>query len=91
MARMELHRGAVVVTLSRRNVLALWHKVGWEASKKTITVGDCYRDGQPVDDVLLVLQVEDDDVHYARRLEPPGEMHPATEEFIAGMGGDDAS
>jgi len=41
--------------------------------------GDCYRDGQPTDDVLLVPRAED----YARRSDPPRLMPPDTEESIA--------
>jgi hypothetical protein len=82
MARLELTPGVVTVTLSRRNLLALLQKLDWPDSARTITNGDCYRDGLPVDNVLLVLRGEDDDEHYARRQEPPGPMHPLTEVFI---------
>lgn len=83
MARLELEGPAVVVTLSRRNLLALLHKLDWPPSVRTLVNGDCYRDGQPVDDVLLVLRCEDDAEHYARRPDPPGRMHPYTEASIA--------
>jgi hypothetical protein len=82
MARLELGPGVVLVTLSQRNLLALLGKLEFPGSTRTIVNGDCYRDGLPVDDVVLVLRVEDDGPHYARRANPPGPMHPATEEFI---------
>lgn len=83
MARLDLHEGLVIVTLSRRNLLAMIHKLTWADSARTITPGDCFRDGVPVDDVLLVLRAEDDRERYARRPEPPGPMHPYTEASIA--------
>jgi hypothetical protein len=72
----------LVVTLSRRNLLALLHKLDWPPSARTITNGDRYRDGKPVDDVLLVLQAQEDAEHYARRPEARRPMHPYTESFI---------
>jgi AMMECR1 domain-containing protein len=82
MARLELTEGTVFVALSRRNLLALLSKLDWPESARTIVNSDCYRDGRPVDDVVLVLRAEDDDEHYARRADPPGLMHPVTEVFI---------
>ncbi|MGE0028051.1 MAG: hypothetical protein AB7U07_13200 [Thermoleophilia bacterium] len=73
----------MVVTLSRRNLRSLLHKLDWPASARTITNGDAYRDGEPVGDVLLVLRAEEDEEHYARRPAPPGPMHPRTERAIA--------
>lgn len=83
MARLELDGNLVIVTLSRRNLLALLHKLDWPPSARMILNGDCYRDGDPIDDVLLVLRCEDDEEHYARRPAPPGPMHPYTEASIA--------
>jgi hypothetical protein len=83
MARLEIDGARVVVTLSRRNLLALLHKLDWPPSARTIVNSDCYRDGEPVDDLLLVLRCEDDSEHYSRRPEPPGPMHPYTEASIA--------
>jgi hypothetical protein len=85
MARLDLdpERQTVTVTLSRRNLLSLLHKLDWPESARTIVNGDCYRRGRPVDDVLLVLRAEDDAEHYGRRSDPPGLMHPDTEKSIA--------
>lgn len=82
MARLDLEPSCVVVTLSRRNLLALLHKVDWPGSARTIVNNDCYWNGLPIDGLTLVLRVEDDDEHYRRRAEPPGHMHPRTEVFI---------
>lgn len=65
----------VTVVVSRRNVLALLHKLDMEGSARTLVKDD------PTG--RLILQVEDDQEHYATRPEgAPGEMHPATETFI---------
>ncbi|MGE3413608.1 MAG: hypothetical protein AB7L91_15430 [Dehalococcoidia bacterium] len=78
-ARLEMAEGLVMVTLSRRNLRSLLHKLDWPESARAITNGDCYRDGEPIGDVLLVLRAEDDDEHYAARPDPRGLMHPRTE------------
>jgi hypothetical protein len=99
MARLEifnLRQGRrVVVTLSRRNLLALLHKIDMPGSAREIKNTDCYEDGiqtpyYPGEEATtalprttLVLRSEDDDEHYAARPAPPGPMHPATEAFIA--------
>jgi len=84
-------RGNVVVTLSRRNLLALLHKLDLDGSARTITSRHAYRclDGrtQLVDDLLLIVRSENDDEHYGGRLFPPGVMHPDTEAFISGSRG----
>jgi hypothetical protein len=88
MARLEIgtlgsKTGAiVVVTLSRRNLLALLHKLEMPGSARMLTNGDCYVDGEPVSDHVLILRVEEDDEHYAKRPEPAGPVHPATERFL---------
>lgn len=80
---------SVVVTLSRRNLLALLHKVDQPWSAKALQNNDTYVGGESRPDVLLTLIVEDDDEHYGKRTEKygaasgPGEMHPETEAFIA--------
>lgn len=56
------------VILSKRNLLALLHKVDDPTSFKTIT----HRG--------LIVRVEPDDVHYGGRT--PGPMSKATEKFI---------
>lgn len=69
--------------MSRRNLLALLGKLDWPSSARTIVKGDCFRDGRPIDDVVLVYASRrEDDEHCARRAEPPGPMHPRTEACI---------
>ncbi len=63
--------GALVVTLSRKNLLAGLHKLEMPGSARTLVSGD----GR------LVLSFEADDEHYAAR--PAGRMHRDTEAFIA--------
>lgn len=66
------------IVLSRRNLLALLHKLDMPGSQRTI-IGRA-------DGVAVIVRSEDDEVHYAhpsRVGEAPGEMHPATESFIA--------
>ena len=64
------------VTLSRRNLLALLHKLEMEGSARTLISSDC------PPGLELVVRAEDDEVHYQDRDEPPGPMHPKTEAFI---------
>ena len=76
--RLKQTENRTVVTLSRRNVLALLHKLDMPGSAREI---------QKVEgDVLLCLRVEDDAVHYDHpERDVPGRvgpMHPATEQFI---------
>jgi hypothetical protein len=86
MARCEIVEGRiVVVTLSRRNLAALTHKLDWPGSFRTIVNRDVHRDGAHAPEMALVLRCEDDDEHYARRR--AGLMHPDTEEFIARRAG----
>jgi hypothetical protein len=95
MARLDLSAGAggkrliCTVVLSRRNLLTLLGKLeGHPAgSKRRIENSDCWREGEPVDDVILVLLAEEDAEHYGRRPAPPGPMHPETERFVATHGG----
>jgi hypothetical protein len=77
----------VVVTLSRRNLLALLHKLDMPLSLRTLASYDSHVDGAPASDLLLVVQCEDDDEHYGRRLARPGPMHQETEDFVADQGG----
>ncbi len=87
MARLDLDLDRrVTVTLSRRNLLALLHKLYWPGSEREIWNTDCYRDRKPVSDLLLILRCEEDEEHYARRTAPPGPMHPASEAFIEKLG-----
>lgn len=87
----------VEVTLSRRNLLALLHKLDMPGSTRQLENTDCYEDGvqtpfSPGEDetpppTTLVLRCEDDDEHYARRVLGPGVMHPDTEQFVQNRGG----
>lgn len=76
--RTDINGDAVTVTLSRRNLLALLHKLDMPESARTIYTFT--RGGQ-----LTVVAAEDDAEHYASR-EPGGEMHPKTEAFIREQG-----
>jgi hypothetical protein len=92
LARLELRlddaqAGVAVVTLSRRNLLTLLHKLDMRGSARTLTNGDCYLNFVPTDLLTLVLRAEDDDAHYGERREPPGPLHPASEGFVRRHGG----
>ena len=82
-------RVLVTVTLSRRNLLALLHKLEAPRPFRWLENGDCWIDGRqaPYPAVQLVLRCEEDDEHYARRGFPPGPMSPETAAFIAGSDG----
>jgi hypothetical protein len=89
----------VEVTLSRRNLLTLLHKLDMAGSRRQIENNDCWEDGvqtpwyphEQDSSVLarttLVLRCEDDDEHYAKRPVGPGPMHPLTEAFVQQYGG----
>jgi hypothetical protein len=85
--RLELTDQVALVCMSARNLAALQHKLTLPAgaSYRMLPSGDVYRDGLPVEKPLLIVRAEPDAEHYGdpRRLEPPGPMHPATEQFIA--------
>lgn len=67
-------RGAVVgLVLSRRNLLALLHKLDMLTSKRTL-----------IADGWFEVRAEDNDVHYEGR--HPGDLHPETEAFVAAAG-----
>lgn len=74
------------IVLSRRNLLALLHKLDMPGSARTIEGHYIYVDGilLPADGAFLVSS-EDDEEHYAGRV-PAGIMHQETEMFIAGGG-----
>ena len=61
------------VTLSRRNLLALLHRLEMTDSATII---------KPSGDIIVA---ETDEVHYRHRSRGPGQMHPDTEEFIIDM------
>ena len=89
----------VEVTLSRRNLLTLLHKLDMPGSMRQIENNDCWEDGQQTPwypherrtasaiHTTLVLRCENDDEHYDRRPAGPGLMHPATERFVQEGGG----
>jgi hypothetical protein len=102
MARVDVINGDrdrhIEVTLSRRNLLALLHKLDTPGSKRTIINGDSWEDGTPtpwpgkpgasaLPPTLLVLRCEDDMEHYALRPQAPGEMHATTETYVRTHGG----
>ena len=62
----------IEVTLSRRNLLALLHKLDWKGSARTIQK---YQDG-----LVLSIVAEDDYEHYGDG--EAGVMHDETEQFI---------
>lgn len=64
--------GEIDLTLSRRNLLSLLHKVDWEGSARTIQ--------KHLDGILLNVIVEDDAEHYGDNA--AGIMHDETERFI---------
>jgi hypothetical protein len=79
--RADLLPELVIVTLSERNLKSLLVKLQ-QPSWRTIVSNHVYRaDGTPLTNVLLVVRGEHDDVHYADR-EPPGPMHPNTEQAL---------
>lgn len=89
----------VEVVLSRRNLLALLHKLDMPGSARQLENNDCWEDGRqtpyyPGEELgndlprtVLILRCEDDDEHYGKRDAGPGVMHPETEAFVAAKGG----
>jgi hypothetical protein len=80
----------ITVVLSKRNLLALLHKVDQEWSRKTITNDFIWLEGEllPVNTVDFNIIVEPDSEHYSGR-ETPGEMHHESEAFIAAQAATD--
>jgi hypothetical protein len=80
MARCALAQDGHLVhlILSRRNLLALLAKLdGWpDQSACAISVGDCFRNGAPVDDMLVLVSAEPDDTHYAAAPTRPARCTP---------------
>lgn len=73
------------VTLSRRNLLSLLHKIdGMENSAGTLVSFNCFVDGEQDMSHTVWVKIEPDEVHYADR--EPGLMHPETEEFLKNHG-----
>jgi hypothetical protein len=89
----------VEVTLSRRNLLTLLHKLDMPGSMRQIENNDCLEDGvqtpyypheveaSDLPPTILVLRCEDDGEHYAKRPAGAGPMHPATESFVQEQSG----
>lgn len=65
----------VTVTLSKRNLLALLHKLEMPGSVRQLCRA-C------AGGIRLTVHVEDDATHYGEREVPAGPMHPETEAFI---------
>lgn len=74
--------GIIFVRLSRRNVLSLLSKLEQPGSARTIVQRGAYVYGVLQEELILAVQVEPDELHYAGRV-PPGEMSPETERFVA--------
>lgn len=73
------------VTLSRRNLLTLLHKLDMPGSARRIENNVVYVDGELNDEIMLVLCCEDDEEHYAdpdRLGGPAGRMHPESEAYV---------
>lgn len=89
----------IEVTLSRRNLLTLLHKLDMLGSMRQIENNDCWEDGvqtpwhphevetSQLPRTGLVLRCEDDAEHYAKRSNGPGLMHPESEQFERENGG----
>lgn len=88
--RADLGDGFLLVTLSKRNLLALLQRVDDPFALRLLTNGFVYRDGALTDGITLVVRCEPDSGHYANR-EAPGRMKPSTEEFIARLDGSEGN
>lgn len=80
--RLAIDDTQITVTLSRRNLLALLHKLDWPLSHRRLESSNAYMDGREIS-LSFAVCAEDDDAHYDDRTEPAGAMHPLTESFIA--------
>ena len=72
----KLHNGAIIVTVSERNLLALLSKLKRPSSAKTLV--------KTTDAGFIMLVAEPDSEHYGTT--EPGKMHPQDEAFIAKAG-----
>lgn len=70
----------ILVTLSRRNLLALLAKLSQPGSACAIESANAYVDGQ-LFPIAFRVHSESDELHYSDR-PLPGPMHPATEELL---------
>lgn len=82
--RLDISPAAVIVTLSKRNLLSLLQKVDDATSARTLVGSYVYEDARLLDGIELVVCCEPDKQHYADR-EPPGAVHPRAEAFVAQM------
>lgn len=74
----------VIVTLSKRNLLALLHKVDDPESAREIRATRCLIDGESLPiNFELVLRCEPNETHYAER--PAGPLAAATAAFVAAV------
>ena len=80
----HFEEGSIAIYLSKRNLLALLHKVDMEGSARTIESFCAYNpDGSAVNTYFTVM-AEPDELHYKDRPAPfVGGMIPETEKFIA--------
>jgi hypothetical protein len=69
----------VAVTLSRRNLLTLLAKLDGYPPNSECTI--VFPGGEGPE---LLVHAEEDAEHYARRIAPPGPMHPDTEDRVRG-------
>ena len=79
--RLDLLDDGVLVTLSRRNLLALLAKLDELCSARTLTSGNAYWREQATDGVVLAVRAESDAEHYRDR-PLPGQMTIETEAAI---------
>lgn len=70
--KLKIKDGKVLVTLSKANVLSLYHKLSVPNSARTLM--------KQFPAALLIVKVEDDEPHYGGS--ERGIMHPDTEAFI---------
>jgi hypothetical protein len=87
--RLDITPASVILTLSKRNLLALLQKADDPLSQRRLVGGYVYEGGKLIDGIYLVVGCEPDEQHYVDR--QPGAMHPRTEEFIARVTGSDGS
>ena len=78
--RLDIHDGVHLVTLSRRNLLALLAKLEQQNSTRPIVGRYVYVDGE-LSELALAVRSEPDDAHHADRA-PAGPMLEETEAAI---------
>jgi hypothetical protein len=88
--RADIGDGVLLVTLSKRNLLALLQRVDDPFAMRLLTGGYVYRDRELTDGITLIVGCQPDEEHYADR-EAPGRMKPSTEAFIARLDGSEGN